>query len=280
MSKSKPIAMTVKQALGAMVSMDYIPDGLSVTDLTEAFLEVAEVEYENARIDHLPEEEIERLKNKVDVCSIRHTLALSMQDELKWEVDRQDVSRITMISGHDQTEMNLEFESLSDWAFDRYGICISKPAQAEHLRWEDVTIKIYKDWRIGYFLGKKEHKISSFQGIGLMGKRMLSPNETGLILIALCKGEKYPSGNRPLAAQKTAMSKLRSSLKKLTGMSADPFVQVNAGDGWKPRFKLVNDTRNADERAKREAQAHHFQLDETRDFEDEDDAAGKWLKNK
>ena len=280
MSKSKPVTITVEEAVAAMVNMDYIPDGLSATDMTEAFLDVAEVEYENARIDHLPDDEISRLKDRFDVCSARHSLALILRDELQWEVDHHESSRITMTTGTTTGVMTLEFESLFDWAYDRYGICIPAPAKAEHIRWEKVTIKIYKDWRIGFLLGNKQHKISSFQDIGLIGKRKLIPNQPGLILIALSKGGKFPKGKNPSAADTTAMSKLRRSLERLTGITADPFVKVNVGDGWKPRFKLVDDTRNADERAK--AEAKHVQFVETRDYDDEDeskdDDASKWLK--
>jgi hypothetical protein len=65
----------------------------------------------------------------------------------------------------------------------------------------------------------------------------------------------------------------------LTGLSSDPFVAFNEADGWKPRFSLVDDRRNSEERAKRKAV--HVPLDfEAPDFEDEDDEAGRFLSGK
>ena len=104
---------------------------------------------------------------------------------------------------------------------------------------------------------------------------------------------------------KTAMSNLRDCLIKLTGISADPFLPFNKRNGWKPRFELIDDRRNADEREKNNAVKIEY-IDESKysdndnfskihdeaiydddsygdpvplDFEYEDDAAGRWLKD-
>lgn len=276
MSKSKSVSITVEQAIAAIINLDYIPDGLTVLDMTEAFLEVAEVDYENAKIERLSEDEISRLKDRFDICAMRHSLAEILHNELRWEIEHEKDSQITIICNRTTGEIKLEFESFSDWVYGRYGVAIHRPAEANSLRWDDVTIKIYKNYRIGCILGKKEHKKYSFQDLDLMGRRKLEPNQIGGILIGLSKGEKYPASPSLLAHHKTAISKLRSALKKLTGITDDPFFEINPGDGWKPKFKLLYDTRNADERAKR--QAIHVSYDEAMDFEDEDDDAGRFIE--
>ncbi|SEQ45779.1 hypothetical protein [Nitrosomonas ureae] len=96
-----------------------------------------------------------------------------------------------------------------------------------------------------------------------MGIRKNAPNHIGGILIALSKERKFPTTKRAAAKHKTAISKLRSALVKLTDIKSDPFTPFNEGYGWKPRFKLIDDRRNADERAKREAV--HFSMEENQD---------------
>ncbi len=187
-------------------------------------------------------------------------------------------------------------ESLVDWAFGEYGIGLpyqhaakSKPAAS--LGWQNVTIKIYAGYRIGYSVGSAAFKRSSFQAIGLMDKRMQEPNHQGGIFIGLSTGVKFPTGKAATAGNKTAISKLRNALMQLTGSADDPFTRFDEADGWKPRFRLIDDRRNADERAKREAPRGRYAPDRTsriqpaepKDFggmddEAEGDAAAVWLK--
>jgi hypothetical protein len=97
-----------------------------------------------------------------------------------------------------------------------------------------------------------------------MGKRRTNtPNELGGILIGLSNYEKFPPSLPVEPKHKTAISKLRHSLCKLVNLSEDPFAPFNEGDGWRPRFELIDDRRNADERAKNEAR--FVQFDESRD---------------
>jgi hypothetical protein len=178
---------------------------------------------------------------------------------------------------------------VASWASDKYGIGIPEWSHAGHdtkesaqaeasqaVRWGDITIKIYAEYKIGCFFGAESRKQSHFRKIGLMGLRKNDPNKQGEILIKLSEGKKYPTAKMPAGKDKAALSKLRNALRELTGISSDPFYRFNEGDGWKPRFKLIDDRRNADDRAKKEAV--HVQHDETRDFIDEDDPAGKWLE--
>jgi hypothetical protein len=88
-------------------------------------------------------------------------------------------------------------------------------------------------------------------------------------------GRKFPTENLQ-GKHKAAISRLRAALRRLTGISADPFRKYNPADGWRPRFQLIDDRRNAEERAKNQAQ--HVPYDDTRDYQAEDDEAGEWLE--
>jgi hypothetical protein len=124
-----------------------------------------------------------------------------------------------------------------------------------------------------------------------MGERKNEPNNLGGILIGISRGKKYPTGTKPTKADSTAISKLRAALKQLTGISSDPFYTFNVDDGWKLRFKLIDDRQNADQRAKNRAK--HVKYDENRDqkkensseFETDDagefetDDASEWQRN-
>jgi len=169
-------------------------------------------------------------------------------------------------------------------------IPIKSHDSVEDYQWEDVTIKIYKDNRIGYSIKNGEYKKCTFQEIGFLDKRKNLPNYLAGLLIGLSERKKFPATKGPAPKDKTAISKLRKSLVKLTGLEGDPFIPINEVDGWKPRFKLIDDRRNADERAKKMAKHEPFDANKkyedpngpARDFEEEeeDDEAGYFLKNK
>ena len=108
-----------------------------------------------------------------------------------------------------------------------------------------------------------------------MGKRKNEPNGLGVILIGLSLRKKFPKNKTPENKDAAAISKLRRALEQLTGITSDPFYQINAEDGWKPRFKLIDDRRNADERAKEKAE--HEPVVEARDYDDEHDQTQEWI---
>jgi hypothetical protein len=275
MSSPNPPSLSAEEALARMVSLAYMPKGFSVRDLTSAFLEVAEVDHENARSN---ERELQAIR--ANVCEARHALAEALSVAMDFELSRGADS---MLNFADATEgiQRVTVESLSEWANDQFGIGAleweswnQSPAN-DGMRWENVTIKIYRDYRLGVKFENGKLKRSSFRDIGLMGLRKSIPNDRGGILIGLSKGEKFPTRQKIEHKDKTAVSKLRYSLSKLTGLQGDPFRTFNEADGWKPRFKLIDDRRNADERAKSEAR--HESLDETRNYADENDDAADWL---
>lgn len=287
-NSAKPSSLTIEEAVALMINLDYIPTGFSLLELLAAFQEEAEVELHNAKIDSLPADQLDILAIRNSASSARHSLAKLLTDHLCKEIVNPESSIFVSTSGQ-TIEPRIDITSLSDWASEHYGIDIQayrasnqigtgtdEPSQ--NVGWESITIKIYANHRLAYSFEKGPYKQARFQDIGLMGKRKNGPNHLGLILLDLCEKVKFPktkSENKDAAA----ISKLRNSLKKMTGISKDPFYSINEADGWKPRFKLIDDRRNADERAK--DRATHISYDErvmeTPDFEIEKDAAQEFL---
>jgi hypothetical protein len=274
-----PKSLTVEAAVARIVNLGYIPTGFSLLEMLSAFQEEAEVEYHNAQLEILPVDQLEILRIRVDVCTARHTFARLLIHHLSEEIGNQE-STIAVVTNNSSMEPLLSLSSVSDWASELYGIDIQDeivPAQGaervvesdRNVRWEDITIKIHEGYKIAYSNRGGGIKWSGFLNIGLMGKRKNGPNYLGGILIGLSNDRKYPTGNIPSGSEKTAISKLRRALEKLTGITSDPFYQFSKGDGWKPRFKLIDDQKNADERAEKEAK--HVSFDETMDSGMEDD---------
>jgi hypothetical protein len=263
--------------------------------MTEAFLEEATVEYENASGDD--KYQLKALENRMKACANRHNLALLLKNSLFEDAVYTEDTLIECAENSTDENPLVTMDSLTEWAFDRFGIVIPSKTNPVHVNlnsatntklpgWEDVTIKIYADYRLGYKIGNGNIKYTSFMDIDLMDKRKLEPNLIGGILIVLSWKRKYPKevGAQPRPANKTAISKLRRSLKKLTGLSDDAFQPFNIADGYKPRFKLIDDRKNADKRAKNEA--IHLSLDaldqnyDELQFDEENDAAGALIKEK
>lgn len=293
MDRAIPESITIDEALALMVNMDYIPAGLTVLDMTSAFLEEAEVEYENAKIDRLSEEQVSIFKVRFDVCTLRHELAENIQDALKQEIN--NIQNAMLVVAMESPVKRLTLGSVSEWAYDRYGIAIpidipivggSDLTNGSHriASWEDVTIKIYKGYKIGWKVEGSKFQNSSFRKIGLMGDAQKSPNKQGGILIGLSQKKKFPIARTLIAADKTACSKLRESLFRLTGISDDPFYKYDPDQGWNPRFTLIDDRNNSDELLKKEAIHEQYDDDKhghvNKDFEDEDDEAGDFLKDR
>ncbi len=287
MEKTVPLSLTIEEAVAEIVNMNYIPAGFTLLDMTSAFQEEAEVEYENALIDRLPEDQLAPLKMRMDSCSSRHTLAQQLLESLQYEV-KNPKNSIIVLAKESSSHRRLTRMSVWEWAADRYGIGISmgtnqsntnaenansvdpnaNTEKSKVISWEDITIKIWKDYKIGFSYKKGEYKRSHFRDIGLIDKRAKEqPNHQGLILIGLSLDKKYPVGKYCKPNEKVAITRLRDALCKLTKLSEDPFLPYNEHEGWKPRFILIDDRENADERAKEKA--IHVRFDDETKYTDD-----------
>jgi hypothetical protein len=278
MEKKLPSTLTIEEAVAEMVNMDYIPAGFTLLEMVAAFQEEAEVEYENACIDRLPEDQLTSLRFRMDSCRARHNLAQLLLESLQYEVKHPENSMLAFAedaSSHQRLTRN----SVWEWAADRFGIGISMRSKdpnpvnekLKDARWEDVTIKIWKEYNIGLFAKKKEVQRSRFRKINLMRNDKELPNKHGGILIGLSEGEKYLIKDTNKTAEKAAISKLRSVLFEWTGLSDDPFMPYNKFDGWKPRFTLIDDRKNADERAEKKAKKGYVPFDDSKKYGDDTD---------
>lgn len=291
-SEKLVFAKTIDEIVASMINMGYIPSGVSLLEMTDGYLYVAEEDYERAQREGASFNQQEALRLRMEACRSRHELAKTLIAQLTYEIENH--AELKMENPDDFTidiESNspplICYISTIDWASVKLGINMPQlQSTKEKAAWEDVTIKIYRDYRIGYKIKDGKFKNSSFRRINLMGKNKNEPNQLGVILIGLSDGRKFPVGKKPEQKDKTANSKLRNALMKLTGLKDDPFCPINDADGWKPRFKLVDDRRNADERAKNKA--FYVSLDENKDysqgqpadFEREDDETQEWLDKK
>ena len=249
MSAPKPSAITIEEAVARMVSLDYLPEGFTVQDITSAFLGVAEAEHENARTAQRETQAI-----RAHVCEARHALAQALFAAMECELDRGDDSML--VSSEDSAGIKrVTTESLSQWASDQFGISAPEwepwnfNPVLEGIRWEDVKIKIGDKYKIGYSVKKGHYKWSTFKQIGLMGIHKIVPNQLGGILIGLSIFGKYPGVRSLRNGDPVAITKLRGSLKAWTGISGEPFSPFNKTDGWKPRFELIDGSSEAEERA-------------------------------
>ena len=287
-------SLTIEDAVALMVNMDFIPDGESVLSMTEAFLEEATAEYENASSHD--KYQLKVLENRMEACEARHSL---VQLLTKCLLEDAIYTEDTLIECDDaSTDENplVTMDSLSAWAYDRFGIALlSKDAaipiatsNTKIPSWENVALKIQANNKIAYSLDNGNWKRSSFLDIGLIGKSKLIPNARGIILIDLSIGKKYPLNGVVQGSHRAAISRLGSAIRKLTGLVGVPFYEPNKADGYKPRFKLIDDRRNAVKRAKKEAAHVEFDDDvhdmpEANDYDDygisDSELGSKFLKD-
>ena len=220
----------------------------------------------------------------MESCNKRHSLTQHLLQSLQLELKYPEASMID-VADDSSSQARLTLESVSEWAADRYGIGIPEWApevtdsdiDLTDVVWEDVTIKLYKNNRIAYSFGDGNFRESTFAKIGLVDKRKNKPNQLAGILIGLSQHQKYPPKIRARSNEKTAISKLGRKLKKMTGLSGSPFRRINPTDGWKPRFELIDDRKNADERVKE--RAIHVHIDDPNNHELGKHIAQKYFEN-
>jgi len=257
--KKDPSSITVEEAVAYMVNMDYIPEGFTLLEMLEAFSEEAEVEDENAPGDWT-------LKHRKDACISRYNLASLLLESLQHEVNQPENSMI-VLADEISSKQRVTFDSVADWAVDRYGIGISAryvDKKLENARWEDVTIKIKDNKKIGYKIKKGRFTYKHFKDVGLMGKKMHKPNEKYNILMNFSLGKKFPPGNQAEDKYRKAIYEVGSVLKKLISLPDGPFYPFNQNDGWKPRFKLTSYLAEDDEYYRRDN--FHISYDDSQKY--------------
>ena len=272
-----------------MINMDYIPSDFTLDDMLAAFSEEAEVEYDNARIDKLSKTQIAYLRIRAEATKARQALAQLLLKDIQVEAGKGEGAAITR-SEDSTSKPRYSLESIVWWAAFKYGIDISRwlskptaPSKDKRKRtdatWSEIVIKIKKGHQIAYSHKKGRWTVFNFEEIGLLDRRSRSGNYLSVILLGFSASppKKFPQSKAAKAKDKTAISKLRTVLKKLTGIDSDPFFGFNEADGWKPKFKLIDDRRAADRRA--EKAARHEEYNDELHYDHENDAASKFIEN-
>ncbi len=117
-------SITAEEAVALMVNFNGIPDGYSLLDMTDAFREYAEIEFEDARQRCLPDTEIVRYMSRLDAAEARHELAKSLIEHIHQDI----ASKNTILQLSDQSfgKTRLTLKSVEDWAQENYGISLPK----------------------------------------------------------------------------------------------------------------------------------------------------------
>lgn len=284
MDKHQVETITIEAAVARLVHLDLMPSDANrfyVTDMLEILCGHTEFEYKNAG-DNTPKEHLMALKLRWFSARARLRYAKLLQKALEQEVACPGPSRIKVVDYIGGRPL-LSVKSVSVWSkfYFRTYITDWKPAQMSAkkvTRWEDISINIYRDFKIGLFKGVDYSK-HMFQDFDLMGRRKNSPNKIGRLLIWL--SQKKPTSTFPQGVNRKDLTMLRDSLRKLTGLSGDPFSPLHETDNYKPRFMIIDDRRNADERARQRSIHVGYNDDlahgEAPDFEREDDDAQKFI---
>ena len=217
---------------------------------------------------------IDSLINKASMylLDINEELSKGEDSAIKTDPQRSEEKGITHIT----------LRSLDQWAKENHHISfdIVTPSTNREVpfdvTWDDIEIRIRKGNKLAYSHEKGNWTEKTFGEIGLLDKRTQQPNHLAGILIGLSIGDKFPPTGTADNKYKVAIHRLSKSLKTLTSIESEPFTEFNKTHGWKPRFKLTDSRKNADDRAKKAAM--HEQYNEGKDYDDEDDDAGKFLR--
>ena len=161
--------------------------------------------------------------------------------------------------------------------------------------WNDITLRLLKNDFIEVGGPAKKIKVS-LDRLGLMNKTQGKPNVAFDLLLKMAKGRKVSS------EQKHQSSRLRRTLKGKFSLSGDPIL-FEEQRGYVPNFKIIDDRDAADKRAENEAVFTRYddnidyvgdmndlesssdsdkpgnQDDYDKDYDDEDDEAGGFLRD-
>jgi hypothetical protein len=244
-----------------------------------------EAEYGNAKTTA----DLDNLKTQLDAVEAERTYSNELTNTLHREVDRckNGTGELGLELGHAQSPDDKRHyftkESVYYWARN-------PPYEKEITKWEPIggvdherlnsqssinntttknnTPEIFSDckWldiKIALRAHNKIH-VSSTQGKSatydlehskFYNWKKKDLNQSGQLLLGLIKRHAIPLAETKAgqAARRTAVNRIRTALKNLIGISADPFYNHNPSDGWKARFNVVDRRKAADERASAKA---------------------------
>jgi hypothetical protein len=221
-------------------------------------------------------QQLNELKEKFDLClNVKEDLESTAEDARQGRlVEDLILAERSLPAG---SKIYFRKSSVSAWTYRKYGISIAEwakdqatpPEQEDKAnpvdpprcrlgpstKWESITIRLLPENRIKFAVNGKSLGISELHGTELLHKRTKKLRTPGLLLEDLAKRPSIPSAlsGKERSSRRKAVSILRSTLSDLSGISSDPFYAHNPGDGWKPRFKLLDRRSAAEERAEEKA---------------------------
>lgn len=118
--------VTTEEAAALMIGLDFIPPGISFLGMVAAFLEEAEVELHNAKIDQVDWRQESLLKQRMEACKHRLELAKIYLEALELELGKGDASLLAPRTDG-SVSSRIDLDKLSTWAANLFGISISSP---------------------------------------------------------------------------------------------------------------------------------------------------------
>lgn len=115
--------VSTEEAAALMIGLDYIPPGISLLGMTAAFLEEAEVELHNAKIDKVDWRQKTFLERRVDACQHRHVLAGIYLEALELELGKGNQS-ILVPKTEGSVASRIDVYNLAYWASNLFGISL------------------------------------------------------------------------------------------------------------------------------------------------------------
>lgn len=115
--------LSTEEAASLMIGLDYIPPGMSLLGMTAAFLEEAEVELHNAKIDKVDWHQKKFLKARVSACQHRHELAGIYLEALELELGKGELSILTP-NTEGSISSRIDLDKLAYWAAYQFGISL------------------------------------------------------------------------------------------------------------------------------------------------------------
>lgn len=115
--------VTTEEAAALMIGLDYIPSGFSLQGMTAAFLEEAEVELHNAKIDKVDWRQQRFLEQRALACQHRHALAGIYLKALEMELVKGEQSILTP-NTDGTVSIRIDRDKLAYWAANLFGITL------------------------------------------------------------------------------------------------------------------------------------------------------------
>ncbi len=272
--------LCVDEIVCRMIDFDQDANDMPFEEVLDCWVEQAEQAYERAQRKELPVDLLKELSAEHERRKAVRGEAMKMYAELNNAADE-------IAQGHDHPFLVLcqrkyarglvEFAipSVFMWAkapplgkyipewelsdpgpFDQDSSDTPTLQPTPVISWVGVTLSFMANNKIKFVSRDGSSKIHDLEGAGLINKRTKGLNTAGAALLTLSSRKCIPKKSRPdgPGISKKILCELRTTLKEMINIEADPFYPYNEADGWKPHFRVFDRRYASDERAEEKAQ--------------------------